>query len=74
MVYIWASFHQAKRIKSLPIVPPVIENALPAEKILVRAAQEPTQELSAVLLRAAEENAEVAAEELLRATESEKIG
>ena len=52
---------------AIPVVPPVIADALPAEEVLVRGAQEPIEEQSSVLLRAAEENADISAEQLLRA-------
>jgi hypothetical protein len=55
----------------LAYVPPVTPNTLPAEEVLVRGAQEPTQEQSAMLLRAAEESADTPSE-LLRAVSREE--
>ena len=54
-------------VKSIPYVPPVTPNTLPAEEVLVRGSQEPTQEQSTVLLRAAGENTD-RPEEMLRAS------
>lgn len=51
----------------LPYVAPVTPDTLSAEEILVRGAQEPTQEQSTVLLRAAGESADKP-EQLLRAS------
>jgi hypothetical protein len=71
----WMIYHITKlashHVTSVPYVPPVKFDTLPAEEVLVRGAQEPTQEQSAVLLRAAEESADTPAEQLLRAAESE---
>ena len=54
--------------RSLAFVPPVTPDTLPAEEVLVRGAQELTQEQSTVLLRAAEESVASPTEELLRAS------
>ena len=61
----------AKQSRSLPYFPPVTIDTLPAEEVLVRSSQEPTQEHSAVLLRAAGESNDTPAEQLLRAAVSE---
>lgn len=57
--------------RSIPYVPAIPPNSLPANEVLVRSSQEPEQEQSTVLLRAAE-NADTPAEELLRSATGEK--
>ncbi len=59
-----------KKAKQVPYVPPVIANTLPAEEILVRAADEPPVAQSAVLLRAAK-GVETPKDELLRVSQGE---
>jgi hypothetical protein len=59
-------------IAAIPFIPPVTASTLPAEEVLVRGAQEPSQEQSTVLLRASGESTEVPVEELLRAIVAEK--
>jgi hypothetical protein len=58
--------------EEIPFVPPITTDTLPADEVLVRASEEPTQEQSAILLRAAGVSAEVPADELLRASRVEK--
>jgi hypothetical protein len=70
MIVLWASCRQEKQIMYLPYVPPVTSDILPAEEVLVRSSQEPTQEQSTVLLRAAGENGDKP-EQLLRASLNE---
>jgi hypothetical protein len=54
----------------IPYVPPVTPNTLPADEILVRAAEEPLAAQSEVLLRAAKgQGHETAKEELLRVSQ-----
>jgi hypothetical protein len=55
----------------IPYVPPVTVDTLPTEEVLVRGAQEPTEEQSSVLLRPVEESADTPAEQLLRAAAGE---
>ena len=57
-----------QHVKSISYIPPVTLNTLPAEEVLVRGSQEPTQEQSGVLLRAAGESADTPSEQLLRAS------
>jgi hypothetical protein len=52
---------------AMSYVPPVTPETLPAEEVLVRGSQEPTEVLSRMLLKAAGENAHVPKEQLLRA-------
>jgi hypothetical protein len=55
----------------VPNVLPVTANTLPAEEILVRAAEEPPVAQSTVLLRAAQRGQETPQEELLRMSQGE---
>ena len=55
----------------LAYVPPVTADTLPADEILVRAADEPPVEQSSVLLRAAQAGLETAKAELLRVSQGE---
>jgi hypothetical protein len=71
----WDMYHFIKNVKeeqaAMAYSPPVTPNTLPAEEVLVRGSQEPTQEQSTVLLRAAGVGEEVPSEELLRASSGE---
>lgn len=65
--YVYPYVRMADRdVRSLPYVPPVTPDTLPAEELLVRGAERPPTEESIVLLRAAGESVETPAEELLR--------
>jgi len=62
---------QADRAKALPYIPPLTPGTLPAEEVLIRGAQPPTEGQGALLLRAAEESVNTPAKELLRAAAEE---
>jgi hypothetical protein len=67
LVELWQKARQEKqRGDTLPYVPPVSVSTLPAEEILVRAADVPPVAQSTVLLRAAQAGQETPKEELLR--------
>jgi hypothetical protein len=57
--------------KQLPYVPPVTANTLPAEEVLVRGSEEPTQEQGKVLLRGADGSAGTGEQELLRSSQGQ---
>ena len=61
---------RARQEADIPYVPPVAPNTLPAEEVLVRGAQKPSEEI--LLLRAAAGIKEAPVEELLRATVGEE--
>ena len=64
--YCWLQMRDARRrTDAVPYAPPIQPDTLPAEEILVRAADEPPVVQSEVLLRAAQEH-ETPKEELLR--------
>jgi hypothetical protein len=72
----WLIYRYTNRVEkealSIPFVPPFTPDTLPAEEVLVRGSEEPTQEQNTVLLRAAEESADIPAVQLLRASVGEE--
>ena len=60
-----------KNIKHIPYVPPVTSDTLPAEEVLVRGSEEPTQEQSKVLLRGTECSMGTGEQELLRSSQGQ---
>lgn len=72
IVLVYGHSHTAyKEAKSIPVVPPVTADTLPAEEILVRASEEPSVAQSEVLLRAVQRGQEAPKEELLRVSQGE---
>jgi hypothetical protein len=61
-----------KKAKQVPYVPPVTASTLPAEEILVRAADVPPVAQSTILLRAAQAGQETPKEELLRVSNGDR--
>jgi|SRR5579871_2441662 len=55
-----------RTVKQLLYVPPVTANTLPAEEVLVRGSEEPTEEQGKVLLRGTDGSAGAGEQELLR--------
>ena len=65
----WMTAKEGKQALKVPYVPPVTADTLPAEEILVRGSQEPTQEQSRVLLRGTYSRTGTGEQELLRGSQ-----
>jgi hypothetical protein len=71
--YLLVTASRADRtLQQLPYVPPVTADTLPAEEILVRGSEEPTQEQSKVLLRGTKGSAGTGEQELLRSSQGQE--
>jgi hypothetical protein len=65
--FVWTAVKVSRdAVKSVPYVPPVISDDLPADEILVRGSEELPVAQSEVLLRGAQKGEETPKEELLR--------
>ncbi|HZT43847.1 MAG TPA: hypothetical protein VFA07_16895 [Chthonomonadaceae bacterium] len=70
-VMIQAGIRARLEAKQLPYVPPVTPDTLPAEEVLVRGSEEPTQEQCNVLLRSADGSTGTGEQELLRSSQGQ---
>jgi len=64
--------HLALKAKQLPYVPPVTADTLPAEEVLVRGSEQPTQEQGKVLLRGTDGSGGAGEQELLRSSQGQE--